>query len=145
MRLTADSQADLERFVRRVAETDQVWALRSAQGMAVCQSLQEDDDDDKADEGPATVLLLFSDAAYARRVQRSRFPDHAPDAIALFDFMYRWLPGMSGDGALAGPNWSAALTGCEVDPFALRERIEAAMAPEHVERHLARYRSLTVA
>lgn len=140
LRLTADRQADLQRFVRRVAETVAVWALRSTQGMAVCRSLQEGDDED---DGPATVLLFFSDAAYARRVQRSRFPEHAPDAIALFDFMYRWLPGMSGDGVLAGPNWSAALTGCEIDPFALRERIEAAMAPDRVEAHLARYRALT--
>ena len=142
MRLTADSKADLDRFVRRVAERDEVWVLGSPGGVAVCLSneFEGDDGEDDGDEGdPPVVLLFFSDRAYAARAQAAQFPGHAPKAIALFDFMYRWLPGMSGDGALAGPNWSGDLTGCELDPFELRELIEAAMAPEHVARHQAQF------
>jgi hypothetical protein len=134
MRLIADSKADLDRFVRRVAEGDEVWSLASAQGVAWCESNEFEDDDGDA---PA-VLLFFSDRAYATRAQAAQFPAHAPEAIPLFDFMYRWLPGMSGDGVLAGPNWSGDLTGLELDPFELRELIEAAMTPEHVARHVAR-------
>ena len=152
MRLTADSKADLERFVRRVAEHDEVWVLGSPTGVAVCLSNEfdgdDDEDDDDGEDGdedgdPPVVLLFFSDRAYAARAQAAQFPAHAPKAIALFDFMYRWLPGMSGDGALAGPNWSGDLTGLELDPFELREMIEAAMAPEHVARHEARFAELT--
>lgn len=73
MRLRADSQADLDRFIRRVAEKDEVWALRSAEGMATCKSFEFEVDDE-----PSTVLLFFSDAAYARRVQGRHFPAHAP-------------------------------------------------------------------
>lgn len=133
MRNTADSQADLERFIQRVAEHDEVWLLRGRKGVAVCQSNEWED----ADGAPCTVLLFFSDRAYAARVQAARFRDYAPEAIALFDFLFRWLPGMSGDGRLAGPNWSAGLTGCEVDPFELRNRIEHAMSAEHRARHEA--------
>ena len=138
MRLRADSEADLERFIRRVAESDEVWALKGPDGMTVCESLEFGTDED-----PATVMLFFSDEAYARRVLASHFPGQAPHRIALFDFMYRWLPGMSGDGVVAGPNWSADLTGREEEPFELRERIEAAMTPEHLKAHEERFRELS--
>jgi hypothetical protein len=138
MRSTADAKADLERFVRRVAEHDQVWLLRGKTGPAVCQSNEFDDEHGN----PALVLLFFSDRAYAARVQGAQYAKHRPEAIALFDFLFRWLPGMTGDGRLAGPNWSAELTGCEVDPFALRESIEAAMTPEHRAQHQARFAEL---
>jgi hypothetical protein len=63
--------------------------------------------------------------------------------MPLFDFMYRWLPGMSGDGVLAGPNWIGDLIGLELDPFQFREAIESAMSPEHVERHERMYQDMT--
>lgn len=138
MRSTADSKADLDRFVRGVAESDEVWVLGSSQGVAVCASNEFEDDGGNA---PA-VLLYCSDRAYAARVQAAQFPGHVPEAIALFDFPYRWLPGMSADGALAGPNGSSGLTGCELDPLELRESIEAAMAPEHLARHQAQFAAL---
>ncbi|MDB6132703.1 MAG: hypothetical protein JWM59_946 [Verrucomicrobiales bacterium] len=34
----------------------------------------------------------------------------------LFDFWFRWLPGISGDGILAGTNWDGELRGVECDP-----------------------------
>jgi hypothetical protein len=63
--------------------------------------------------------------------------------MSLFDFMYRWLPGMSRDGVLAGPNWTGDLSGLELDPFELRQAIESAMSPEHLARHEAMYRELS--
>lgn len=138
MRNTADSRSDAERFVKRVAAADQVWYLSSADGPAVSESLDCEDDD-----GPLTVLLFFSDRAYAKRAQTTSFPGFEPQSMALFDFMFRWLPGMSRDQRLAGPNWTGDLVGLEIDPFELREQIEAAMTPEHRERHLAEFQRLT--
>jgi hypothetical protein len=138
----ADSQADLERFVRRVAETDEVWRLTSPEtGTAMCEADAGPDDGD--DEANAAVLLFFSDRAYAERARKAHFLEHEPEAISLFDFLYRWLPGMSGDGCLAGPNWSHDLVGIEIDPFELRELLEAAMTQEHRDRHEALFRQLT--
>jgi hypothetical protein len=139
MRNAADSNADLERFVRRVAERDEVWALQSPQGFAYCDSNEFEDEDGEA----STVLLFFSDRAYAARAQAAHFPEYVPATIPLFDFLFRWLPGMSGDARLAGPNWSGDLTGREVDPFELRELIEAGMTPELQARHRALYEELS--
>jgi hypothetical protein len=63
--------------------------------------------------------------------------------MSLFDFLFRWLPGMSGDGVLAGPNWNQDLVGLELDPFELRESIELALSSEQTEAHMIQYRSLT--
>lgn len=139
LRSTADAKADVERFIRRVVDSDTVWYLSSDLGAAVCDSDAERGDDD---EEPVAVLLFFSDPAYARRVQADKFPEHRPESMSLFSFLYRWLPGMSADGVLAGPNWTGELTGTEIDPFELREAIEAAMTPANLERHESMYREL---
>jgi hypothetical protein len=57
----------------------------------------------------------------------------------LFNFLYRWLPGMSGDGVLAGTNWTGELIGLEHDPYELREEVEAALPPETREKFHRRY------
>lgn len=139
LRNTADSQADMQRFIRRVADFDTVWYLKSEEGTACCESSAEPLDEH---DPPVAVLLFFSDEAYAKRAG-ANFPGYRPQKMTLFDFLFRWLPGMSGDGVLAGPNWTAGLTGLEMDPFELREAIESAMTPEHVARHQDRYRELT--
>jgi hypothetical protein len=139
-RNTADAKADTERFIRRVVDFDTVWYLTSDTGTAACDSNAEMEDED---EEPTTVLLFFSDLAYAKRAQAHHFPAHRPESMSLFNFMYRWLPGMSGDGVLAGPNWSVDLTGLEIDPFELREAIESAMTPEHLKRHDSMYQEMS--
>jgi hypothetical protein len=140
-RNSADAQADVDRFIRRVVDADTVWYLTSATGTACCDSNAEVDDE----EEPATVLLFFSDQAYARRTQSRNFPAHRPASMSLFELMYRWLPGMSRDGVLAGPNWTGDLSGLELDPFELRQAMASAMTPEHVARHEALYRQLSAA
>jgi len=137
-RNTADAKADVERFIKRIVATDTVWYLTSADGTASCPSDTEIDEDVE----PPTVLLFFSDAAYARRTQSQSFSGHSPASMSLFDFMYRWLPGMSRDGVLAGPNWTGDLVGLELDPFELREAIEAGMSQEHMQRHDQLYKTL---
>jgi Protein of unknown function (DUF2750) len=138
-RNTADAKTDVERFIQRVIESDTVWYLTSDVGTANCDSNAEVEDD----EEPATVLLFFSDQAYAKRAQSQHYPTHRPESMTLFNFVYRWLPGMSGDDALAGPNWTGDLIGLELDPFELREAIESAMVPEHLERHESMYRDMS--
>lgn len=63
--------------------------------------------------------------------------------MTLFDFLFRWLPGMSGDGVLAGPNWNQDLIGLEIDPFALRESIDSALSPEQMAAHQVQYIEFT--
>jgi hypothetical protein len=134
LRNTADAQADADRFVRRVVKSEIVWYLSSDVGVAYCES----NDDESGDE-PAAVLLFFSDEAYARRAQTRQFSDHEVTSMSLFDFLYRWLPGMTGDGVLAGPNWSGDLIGLEVQAFPVRERIDRIMTREHLKRYQKQY------
>jgi hypothetical protein len=138
LRDTADCEADVQRFAKRVAENEVVWYLTSEEGPAVCESNDEDDDGE-----PLTVMLFFSDEAYARRCQRMHFEDCEVQNIALFDFLFRWLPGMSGDGVLGGPNWNQDLIGLELDPFDLRERVEAELTPAQSAAHDEKYRQLS--
>lgn len=138
LRDTADCKADFQRFVKRVAENEVVWYLTSEEGVAVCDSHEDDDDG-----SPFTVMLFFSDEAYARRCKNAHFEDHEVRSMTLFDFLFQWLPGMSGDGVLAGPNWNQDLIGLESDPFDLREQIEAELTPAQTTAHDEEYRRRT--
>ncbi len=137
LRNTADCEADVDRFVRRVVDAETVWYLSSGRGIAFCES-----NDDQSGDESGTVLLFFSDEAYARRAQTRHFSDHEVTSMNLFDFLYRWLPGMTGDGVLAGPNWTGDLIGLEVQAFPLRKRIESNMTREHLERYQKQYEEL---
>lgn len=139
LRNTADSQADSERFIKRVASSELVWYLTDGDGSASAESNEFATEEDE----PVAVLLFFSDEAYARRCQAAHFQDHEIESIPLFDFLFRWLPGMSGDGVLAGTNWSHDLVGLELDPFDLREQVEAALSPAQSEEHARLYHQLT--
>ena len=133
LRDTATCQANYDRFLERTVGSSEAWILSSSSGAAFCGS---------NDDEQISVILFFSDAAYARRAQ-SHFPDHEPKRIDLFDLLYRWLPGMSGDGVLAGPNWTSDLVGLEVDPLTMREALEAALRPEQQTALRERYIQLT--
>ena len=139
MRNHADSEADFDRFCKRVAETEVVYFLDMG-SRAV--SVHSDEFEDDEGNSPA-VLLFYSDAAYARRAQKKHFNDSEVTELSLFSFMYRWLPGMTGDGCLAGPNWSADLTGFEVEPFELRGEIKRRMSMEAIAAHEAEYHRLS--
>jgi hypothetical protein len=71
LRNTADAKADADRFIRRVVDADAVWYVTSGTGTACCDSNAEVEDDA---EEPATVLLFFSDLAYAKRGAIQSFP-----------------------------------------------------------------------
>ena len=131
LRDSATCQENYRRFVQRVVVAGEAWILSSNNGAASCESNHHDD---------ADVILFFSDAAYARRAQSQSFPDHEPERMDLFDLLYRWLPGMSQDGVLAGPNWTGDLVELEFDPFKLREELESQLSAEQRTRFAERYR-----
>ena len=133
MRNEADSQADHERFVRRVVAAELVLGLRCPDGWAQSCSNEEHE---------APVLLFWSDAAYARRVRDAQFQEFEVAEISLFDFIFRWLPGMAGDGALAGTNWTRDLVGGEVQPADLQDALFAEMGEEREAAYRARCKEL---
>ena len=125
---TATMQDNAARFVTRAIESEAVWALKSADGYAWCES---------DDQEGSSVLIFWSDRAYAERARKAEFPEYVPDKIDLPDFLFAWLTGMAEDGVLAGPNWTADLAGVELDPADLQEQILEAMPEEMAARYKA--------
>jgi hypothetical protein len=135
----ATSNEMAERFARRVAETGVVHWLKSARGCAQSTSNDYVGDDD----APLPVLLFFSDAAYARAVQKAHYAEYEVAEMDLFDLLYRWLPGMAKDGVAAGVNWRADLCGPEREPSKLRSAIDEMLPAETRAAHKARVSAST--
>jgi hypothetical protein len=66
---SATIQANHERFVSRVADSEVVWGLEAPTGFAVCPS---NDDDERQ------VIMFWSDSGYASRVKQIHFPEYEP-------------------------------------------------------------------
>lgn len=114
LHLTADSQANHERFIRRVKESRTVWRLKSKDGWAVCPSNEYEN---------TTVFPFWSDEAYAKRHCQNEWVKYVPTAIDLDSFIDSWLKGMHDDGALVGTNWNFDLAGIEVEPIDLAKQL----------------------
>lgn len=104
---TATVVENIQRFLDRVAMNKKVYYLQIESDPVVCESGEGDG---------IPVMLFFSDAAYARRLKEQSLPETEVAELDLFDFMYKWLPGMLDDGVLAGPNWTGDMVGAEVEP-----------------------------
>jgi len=131
---SATVESNFQRFIDRAVENEVIFYLANKDGVATSVSNEDDE----------TVILLFwSDRAYASRAKKCFDENFDGMEIELFDFLYRWLPGMSGDEVLAGPNWNGDLVGREVDPFELREMIEEKMPSELVAKYERKYIDLT--
>ena len=131
---SATVESNFQIFIERIIEKESVSYLSNSDGVA--NSVSNDNED-------IVILLFWSDRAYATRA-KDNFDEVFEEAeMKLFDFLYRWLPGMSGDGVLAGPNWNGDLIGREIDPFDLRELIEGKMPSELVEKYELKYNELS--
>lgn len=130
-RATCDANHD--RFVKRISESEVVWYLSHPDGVA--NSVSDNDEE-------TTILLFWSDRPYATRARKDGFSEYQEDSMDLFNFLFRRLPAMSGDGVLAGTNWTQDLIGVEKDPFALREEIQNQMPDELKSRHETKCREI---
>ncbi|HEV7504144.1 MAG TPA: DUF2750 domain-containing protein [Thermoanaerobaculia bacterium] len=120
---TTEEETDEEAHSRFIAETiegGRVCGLSTQDGFLACES-------DEA-EGRA-VLPFWSDADEARTAQ-PEVESSEVDSIELFDFLFRWLPGMEDDDVLVGTNWTEDLEGKEVEPLTLQDEILDAMSDD---------------
>lgn len=105
--LTADLNANYQRFIENIQESGQVWSLRTSEGWMVLDSAEYEDSE---------VMPFWSEESYARELCAGDWMDFEPAAIGFEDFVENWLAGMDEDGVLVGPNWNANLEGLEVEP-----------------------------
>jgi len=105
-----------QRFVERVVLTRVVWGLKDAQTWASTMST-----------APTThgreVIPFWSDRPSASQCAKDAWAKHEPTEIPLDIFIQRWLPQMALERCLAGTNWSAQLSGHELEPDALRDEL----------------------
>jgi len=120
---TPDEETDQEahlRFIADAVEGEHVWGLTTQDGFMACES---DESEERA------VLPFWSDADDATAAQ-PEIESSEVDSIELFDFLFRWLPGMDDDDVLVGTNWTPDLEGKEVEPLNLQDEILDAMADD---------------
>lgn len=117
MQNRATTDAAARRFFKRISERREVWGLQGPDdGWVTCPSHEA--------EGKR-VMLFWSDRAYAARCARAEWADFAPAAIPLETFLKAWLPGMTEDGFLVGPNWDGNLCGIELAANTAAARLTA--------------------
>ena len=127
----ATYQESHEQFIRGIIESETIWALSKENLYAYAEL--------KQDEMPLDIILFWSDEANANSVKVNHFPEFKETTITLYNFLFRWLPGMSSENVFAGPNWTETLVGKEYDAYNLRLDIEAALSPEQIERFNKQY------
>ena len=75
-------------FVRKVADTQEVWGLHH-DGWATAQA------------GGKVAIPFWPEAAFAQACASGDWAGFQPRAIALDDFLTKWLPGMANNEQLA--------------------------------------------
>src|ERR1700759_4309749 len=107
---TPDEETDEEAHSRVMAEAvegEHVWGLTTQDGFMACES----------DESEERAVLPFWSGADDARAAQPEIENSEVDSIGLFDFLFRWLPGMDDDDVLVGTNWTPDLEGKEVEPI----------------------------
>jgi hypothetical protein len=130
----AAAQEGHEMFLHRTVRQQSVWTVWGGTGPLIVASNYPPDDEADGNHVDRDVYLFFSDEAYARRALNESWPDlpsGSTRSIPLFDFLYRWLPGLHRDRHLAGTNWTGDLIGLEVEPSALQAQLHDCL-PENL-------------
>lgn len=124
----AESKANHRDFVKKIIAAENVWILNSEDGAAYCVSEDEGDDE-------RSVIQFWAQAADAEQAAVEDWAEYETESVTLFDFLFRWLPGMHDDEALVGTNLSNEKLGLEIEPADLEEELRDAMG----EKMIAKY------
>ncbi len=103
-------------FIKQCVELQQVWGLYSDAGWVILP--------DNGDEH----FPIWSHAELASQWAAGEFADCQPKAVALDEWLAKWLPGMEEDGLLAAVSPNQEGDAIVVAAEELLENIQAAMA-----------------
>lgn len=113
--LQADLAATYERFVRRVLAERRVWvAVNADMEGAACGSATPL-------VGDATVQLVFSARALAKRICKDNWADFQPMPISISAFVNGALAAFAQHGDWVGCDFNGDLVGPEVEAVRLRK------------------------
>jgi len=112
----AAAQTDI--FVTEVAASHEVWTIQDSGGFPT-----------STNASGQTAMPFWSKQSRAQKVIDTipAYRAFRPERLTLAEFVEKWLPGLEGDGLLAGLNWSGPRAiGYDMAPADVRARIEAA-------------------
>lgn len=132
---TATLNAKYERFVKKICETEIIYALKEPRGFAFLYSHQYEDE-----QGEDALLLCFwSTEAYANACKQAEWKDHELVEIPLDLFLKNWCIGMKKDFNYAGIECDSNLFCTEKDPIYLAIDILQELTEQDKLEHFMQY------
>lgn len=120
-------------FVQQAVAADEVWGLEGEEGLAISSSSENEEQD---------VIPFWSGEALAKAVAVDDWATFKPSAMTVAEFLENWLVGMHNDELLVGTNWSAELSGKEVEPLVLALDLAKELEASGKEIEFANYKDL---
>ncbi|MDR2236922.1 MAG: DUF2750 domain-containing protein [Chryseobacterium sp.] len=100
-------------FIRKVCETEIVYALKDETGFAISYSNELEYEDGE----PVQIICFWSDEARAKSCIGQEWEHYEVSELALNDFMENWCLGMNQDGLVVGTDFDSNLFGYEAEPL----------------------------
>ncbi|MDN5397308.1 MAG: DUF2750 domain-containing protein [Chryseobacterium sp.] len=102
-------------FIKKVTETEIIYALQDDNGFAVSYSNELEYEDGE----PVQIICFWSDEARAKSCINDEWSHYKISSIPLNEFIENWCLGMNNDGLVAGTNFDSNLFGFEAEPLEL--------------------------
>lgn len=102
-------------FIKKVCDTDIVYALQNHDGFATSASAHYDNEQGK----PVDILCFWAEGARAKSCAINHWSNYQITEIALVDFIENWGVGMENDGIIAGIAFDQKMFGYEAKPLDL--------------------------
>ncbi|RLJ32839.1 uncharacterized protein DUF2750 [Chryseobacterium sp. 7] len=102
-------------FIKKISETETVYALKDDKGYATSYSNESEYEDGE----PVQIICFWSDAARAKSCIENEWNRYEPSPIPLNEFVENWCLGMNSDGVLVGTDFDSNLFGYEAEPLEL--------------------------
>lgn len=100
-------------FIKKIIETETVYALKDEKGYATSYSNEIEDEDGE----PAQIVCFWSDSARAKSCVDQEWNHYEVSPISLREFIENWYLGMNSDGLIVGTNFDSHLFGYEAEPL----------------------------
>ncbi|MDR3022935.1 DUF2750 domain-containing protein [Chryseobacterium sp.] len=102
-------------FIKKITETEIVYALQDDKGYATSYSSEAEYEDGE----PVQMICFWSDAARAKSCIENEWNHYEPSPVSLTEFVENWCLGMNMDGLLVGTNFDSHMFGYEAEPLEL--------------------------
>ncbi|MEG0925208.1 DUF2750 domain-containing protein [Chryseobacterium sp.] len=100
-------------FIKKISETETVYALKDEKGYATSYSNEIEDENGE----PVQIVCFWSDAARAKSCVDQEWNHYEISSISLREFIENWCLGMNSDGIIVGTNFDSHLFGYEAEPL----------------------------